>query len=102
MVSSFADSLGSATWNRASLSAGWWPGRKRAWGARTRNTYLSTLIAFANWCVEDNRLATNPLARIAKANEDADRRRNRQALDEAELMQLLDATRRRPLLDART
>jgi len=69
---------------------------------RTRNTYLAAAIAFANWCVDDSRLVVNPFGRIAKANEDADRRRTRRALDDAELAQLLDAARRRPLLDART
>jgi integrase len=69
---------------------------------RTRNTYLAAATAFANWCVEENRLTVNPFARIARANEDADRRRIRRALDEAELGMLLDAACRRPLLDAMT
>jgi len=69
---------------------------------RTRNTYLAAAVAFANWCVEDSRLAVNPFSRVARANEEADRRRTRRALDEAELTRLLDAARRRPLLDALT
>jgi hypothetical protein len=57
---------------------------QRAAGAmsgRTRNSYLAAAIAFANWCVQESRLAVNPFGRIAKANEDADRRRT---LDDAE------------------
>jgi integrase len=69
---------------------------------RTRNTYLAAALAFANWCAEDSRLAVNPFGRIARANEEADRRRTRRALDDAELVKLLDAARRRPLLDALT
>jgi integrase len=67
--------------------------------ARTRNTYLAAILAFANWCLEGNRLVANPFARIAKAN---DRRRNRRAITEEELLRLLDSARRRPLLDAMT
>jgi integrase len=70
--------------------------------ARTRNAYQAALAAFANWCVASGRMAVNPFARMGKANEKADRRRQRRALEEHELMQLLDAARRRPLLDAQT
>jgi integrase len=69
---------------------------------RTRNTYLAAAVAFANWCVEDGRIALNPFTRIARANEEADRRRTRRSLDDGELLMLLDAARRRPLLDALT
>src|SRR5262249_37903062 len=64
-------------------------------GARTRNTYLAAALAFANWCVREGRLTVNPLQRIARANEEADRRRTRRALDEAEQVELLDGARRR-------
>jgi integrase len=70
--------------------------------ASTRNSYLAAAGAFVNWCIADGRLAVNPFARVVKANEDADCRRTRRALDDAELVQLLDAARRRPLLDAMT
>jgi integrase len=69
---------------------------------RTRNTYLAAALAFANWCIREGRLAVNPFERVAKANEEADRRRTRRALVDAELVKLLDAARRRPLLDAAT
>ena len=48
-------------------------------GARTRNTHRAALMAFANWCVETYRLAVNPLAKLAKADEMADCRRKRRA-----------------------
>ena len=73
-------------------------------GARTRNTYLATALCFANWCADANvrRLVGNPFEGIIKANEKADPRRQRRAMTEAELVQLLDVARRRPLLDAMT
>ena len=46
--------------------------------------------------------ARGPGARLAKANEKADRRRQRRALTEEELVSLLNAARRRPLLEALT
>jgi hypothetical protein len=70
--------------------------------AKTRNTYRGALVAFCNWCVSTNRLATNPFRGIPKANEKADRRRQRRAMDEPELLRLLDVARQRPLLDALT
>ena len=75
---------------------------KTAMSGRTRNTYLSALLAFANWCSDEGRLIVNPFTRIPKADEKADVRRKRRAMPEAELVQLLDAARRRPLLDAMT
>jgi len=70
--------------------------------ARTRNSYLQAIRGLCNWCVETGRLTVNPLATIAKADEKADRRRQRRALTEDELRRLLDVARRRPLLEAMT
>ena len=70
--------------------------------ARTRNTYRSALIAFCNWAVKSSRLSSNPVARIPPANERTDRRHQRRALSQVEIDLLLDATRRRPLLEAMT
>ncbi len=67
--------------------------------ARTRNSYLQAVRGLCNWCVETGRLAVNPLARIAKADETADRRRQRRALTEDELRRLLDVAARRPLAE---
>src|SRR5205807_1507921 len=45
-------------------------------GARTRNSYLVSAVAFCNWCCQpdNNRLAANPFTRMPKANEKADPR----------------------------
>jgi len=70
--------------------------------AGTRNAYREAWIGFGNWCVTTNRLQTNPMASLPKANVKADCRRKRRAMTEEELTRLLDATRRRPVLDAMT
>jgi integrase len=70
--------------------------------AKARNHNRAALVAFANWCVATDRLLSNPFAAIPKANEKADRRRLRRAMDEAELVRLLHVARRRPLLEAET
>jgi integrase len=70
--------------------------------ARTRNTYLASLNAFANWCIETGRLTFNPVEIAARADERTDRRRQRRSLTEAELVNLLVVARRRPLRDALT
>ncbi len=70
--------------------------------ARTRNAYQGAVASFCNWCVECDRLAVNPFNGMPKANEQADRKRIHRAMDEAELVKLLDVTRGRPLLEAMT
>ena len=67
--------------------------------ARTRNTYLQAVRGFCKWCVQTERLASNPLARITKADEKSDRRRQRRAMTEAELLTLLQVARMRPLAE---
>jgi integrase len=71
-------------------------------GAKARNAYRGALLAFCNWCLETDRLAVNPVAKVAKANEKADRRRQRRAMTEGELTRLLEVARQRPLLEALT
>ena len=61
--------------------------------ARTRNTYLQAVRGFCKWCVHSERLASNPLVRIVKADEKSDRRRQRRSMTEAELVQLLQVAR---------
>ena len=75
---------------------------KAGMGARTRNTYRAAAVAFCNWCIETGRLSVNPLAAVAKADEATDPRRQRRALTEAELEQLLEMARKRPVIDAMT
>jgi integrase len=71
-------------------------------GARTRNSYLTSAVAFGNWAVETGRLLRNPFDRIPRADEKVDPRRQRRAMTETELGQLLNVARERPLLDALT
>jgi len=68
-------------------------------GAARRNIYQEGLVSFGNWALESGRLRVNPFARMPKANVRADRRHERRAFTEKELVLLLDATRRRPLHD---
>src|SRR5262249_6015885 len=70
--------------------------------ARTRNAYRNAIVSFCNWCVATDRLASNPLGAVPKANEKADPRRQRRALTEEELTRLLAVARERPLLEALT
>jgi integrase len=70
--------------------------------ARTRNAYQGAVVSFCNWCIECDRLAVNAFDGMPKANEKADRKRIHRAMNEAELMTLLDVTRGRPLLEAMT
>jgi integrase len=70
--------------------------------ARTRNAYRNALVSFGNWAVETNRLAVNPFDPVPKANEKADPRRQRRAMNEAELVRLLAVAKERPLIEALT
>ena len=67
--------------------------------ASTRNAYRESLVSFCNWCVSTDRLAFNPCAKVPKADEKADPRRQRRALTEEELRRLLVVARLRPLAD---
>ena len=81
----------------------WFAGRaERNDSAGNRNNYRKVLIAFLNWCVRTNRLVSNPLTRLAKANADADHRHQRRALTEVELNNLLRVAATRPLIDTMT
>jgi integrase len=68
--------------------------------ARTKNTYRNALVWFCNYCVDNERLVANPVARVARFNERIDRRRLPRALTADEITRLLDAARRRPLDEA--
>lgn len=77
---------------------------KAGMSARTRNSYRSAAVAFCNWCIDADppRLMENPLAKVPKGDENADKRRERRALTEDELRRLLDVARRRPVLSRAT
>ena len=70
-------------------------------GARTRNTYRAALVAFCNWCTQDEppRLLVNPVAKVKKADEKSDRRRQRRAMTAEELRRLIFAATHRPLAE---
>lgn len=72
---------------------------KNGMGARTRNTYRAAIVAFCNWCVETDRMASNPLGRLCKADEHSDPRKKRRALTEEELRRLFKAAHLRPLAE---
>ena len=67
--------------------------------AATRNTYREAAVCFGNWCRRTHRLTYNPFADVPRADQNADRRHQRRALTEAELMRLLKVARLRPLAE---
>ncbi len=68
----------------------------------TRNGYRESWIAFGTWCVVTKRLVENPFAKVPRADARGDVRRQRRALTEDEIVRLLEAARRRPLVEAMT
>ncbi len=75
---------------------------EKGMSAGSRNGYREACVGFGNWCVRTRRLSENPFANVTKANARLDCRRKRRAMTEEELVRLMDATRRRPLLEAMT
>ncbi len=67
--------------------------------AATRNVYRESLVCFGNWCRRTHRLSVNPFIDLPRADAKADRRHQRRALTEAELLRLLNAARLRPLAE---
>ena len=67
--------------------------------AGNRNEYRQELVGFGNWCVETHRLSVNPFGKVPKADAKTDRRRQRRAMTEAELVKLLEVARWRPLAE---
>ena len=68
---------------------------------RTINIHRATIVAFCAWAVTERRLTTNLLQGLPKADE-TEKRRNRRALSDKEIAQLLQAAEDRPLRDAQT
>ena len=68
---------------------------------RTVNTHRAAMLAFCNWCVKNQRITTNPLEGLPKADE-SDTRRNRRPLSQDEIAALLNAAESRPLREALT
>ncbi|MFC1765099.1 tyrosine-type recombinase/integrase [Planctomycetota bacterium] len=67
---------------------------------RTVNTYRSACMAFCKWCVESGRMLTHPLEGLTTAENVESK--PRRALNIDELAKLFQATRIRPLIEART
>jgi integrase len=67
--------------------------------ARTRNSHVQAVAGFCSWAMDNQRLASNPLSRIGKADEMSDKRRQRRSLTESELLQLLEMAQWRPLAE---
>ena len=68
--------------------------------ARTLNARRAALRAFTRWAVETHRVTFDPLVGLRAQNMEADRRRVRRALTAAEMLQLVEAARTRPLAEA--
>ena len=64
-----------------------------------RNCYRESAIGFCNWARRTRQLTTTPLADVARADANVDRRHHRRALTEVELPQLLNAAELRPLAE---
>ncbi len=77
---------------------------KSGMGARNLNAHRNAVASLAGWLADPTvgRLPSNPFRGVAKANERADRRRQRRALTEDELGRLLAVATNRPLIDAET
>ena len=73
---------------------------RRGVSARSRNAYLVALKSFLTWARKSNRIRSNPVEGLVKANERADPRRHRRALSERDLTALLTAAEARPLVEA--
>jgi integrase len=67
--------------------------------AASRNVYRESLVCFGNWCRRTHRLTQNPFADLPRADQNADRRHQRRALTEPELLRLLKAAQLRPLAE---
>jgi integrase len=66
-------------------------GDPRSIGPVTLNQYFETLRAFCIWCVKFARLAANPVAGVERIDATGRLRRQRRALDPAQLVRFFDA-----------
>ncbi len=70
--------------------------KRRGVGTRTINARLTALKSFSRWLFRNERVRTDPMMQVAKLNGRTDRRRQRRALSEEEIIRLLDAAERGP------
>ena len=67
--------------------------------AAARNNYREAAVCFGNWCRRTRRLTENPFADVPRADAQCDRRHQRRALSEAEIVRLLKVAALRPLAE---
>jgi len=72
-----------------------WAMREAGRSARTVNFARQIAVAFASWAERTGRLERNPLKHVPRLDENADRRKVRRALTDAELARLLAVARER-------
>ena len=82
----------------ASAVERWLLDRKReGMSAGNLNEFRWEIIGFCNWCVRKRRLTSNPVTGLPRFDTNIDRQRQRRSMTEAELIQLLEVARWRPL-----
>ena len=62
-------------------------------GPRTYNHYVQAIVSFGHWLVEAGRLAAHPFLSLKRQNVELDVRRKRRALDDEEIVKLIDSAR---------
>ena len=73
--------------------------RDAGMSASTRNGYREAAVCFGNWCRRTRRMTRNPFADVPRADPKTDRRHQRRALTENEIIRLLKVARLRPLAE---
>ena len=68
--------------------------RRKGTGARTINARLTAFKAFTRWLFRTERMRTDPMMQVSKLNARTDRRRERRALADDEVVRLLQAAER--------
>ena len=77
--------------------------RRDGAGAATIAEYVGAMKQFTRWTAESQRLLGDPLRSLGRPSRSAERKRfRRRALSTEEVGRLLDAARRRPLVEAQT
>ncbi len=69
--------------------------KKQDLSNRKVNIVRANVVALVNWCVANGRCPDNPLSMITKLNEDLDKRRERRAYTDEEIVLLLNTAEKR-------
>ena len=70
--------------------------KRKGAGSRTVNARLTALKSFTRWLFRTERMRTDPMMQVAKLNAKTDRRHERRALADEEVVRLLQAADRGP------